>query len=44
MVANTVLINGTSNIDQQSPNGAGCKNAGLIMPTAKIPSRSQLVY
>ena len=44
MVANTVLVNGTSNIYQQSPNGAGCRDAGLIMPTAKIPSRSQLVY
>ena len=44
MVTNTVLINGTSNIYAQSPNGAGCKQAGLNMPTATIPSRSQLVY
>jgi Flp pilus assembly protein TadG len=44
MVTNTILINGTSNIYQQSPNGAGCKQAGLNMPTATIPSRSQLVY
>jgi hypothetical protein len=44
MVANTVLINGTSNIYAQSPNGAGCKQAGLNMPTAQIPGRSQLVY
>jgi Flp pilus assembly protein TadG len=44
MVANTVLINGTSNIYAQSPNGAGCKQAGLNMPTATIPSRSLLVY
>ena len=44
MVTNTVLINGTSNIYAQSPNGAGCKQAGLNMPTATIPSRSELVY
>lgn len=44
MVANTVRINGTSNIYQQSPNGEGCKQAGLNMPTATIPGRSQLVY
>jgi Flp pilus assembly protein TadG len=44
MVANTVLINGTSNIYQQSPLGAGCKQAGLNMPTATIPGRSTLVY
>lgn len=44
MVANTVLINGTSNIYQQSPYAAGCKTAGLNVPTATIPSRSQLIY
>jgi len=44
MIANTVLINGTSNIYQQSPYAAGCKTAGLTVPTATIPSRSQLVY
>ena len=44
MIANTVLINGTSNIYQQSPYAAGCKTAGLNVPTATIPSRSQLVY
>jgi hypothetical protein len=44
MVANTVLINGTSKIYEQSPDGAGCKQAGLNMPTAQIPGRSQLVY
>jgi hypothetical protein len=44
MVANTVLINGTSNIYQQSPYAAGCKVAGLTVPTATIPSRSQLLY
>jgi Flp pilus assembly protein TadG len=44
MIANTVLINGTSNIYQQSPYAAGCKLAGLNVPTATIPSRSQLLY
>jgi hypothetical protein len=44
MITNTVRINGTSNIYQQSPNGDGCKQAGLKMPTATIPGRSQLVY
>jgi hypothetical protein len=44
METNSVLINGTSNIYQQSPNGAGCKQAGLKMPTATIPARGQLVY
>jgi Flp pilus assembly protein TadG len=44
MVAKTILINGTSNIYQQTPDGSGCKSAGLIMPTATIPARSQLVY
>lgn len=44
MVANTILVNGTSNIYQQSPSGAGCKLAGLNMPSATIPGRTQLVY
>src|SRR5262245_41309690 len=44
MIASTVLINGTSNIYQQSPYAAGCKTAGLTVPTATIPSRSQLIY
>ena len=44
MITNTVLINGTSNIYQQSPYAAGCKLAGLNVPTATIPSRSQLLY
>jgi hypothetical protein len=44
MVANTILINGTSNIYQQTPSGAGCHLAGLNMPTATIPGRTQLVY
>jgi hypothetical protein len=44
MIAHTILINGTSNIYQQSPYAAGCKTAGLKVPTATIPSRSQLIY
>jgi Flp pilus assembly protein TadG len=44
MVANTVLVDGTSNIYQQSPAGSGCNLAGLNMPTATIPGRTQLVY
>lgn len=44
MIANNILINGTSNIYQQSPGGAGCKQAGLNMPTATIPGRGALVY
>ena len=44
MVANSVLINGTSNIYQQSPSGADCKLAGLAMPTTTILGRGQLVY
>jgi hypothetical protein len=44
MVAKGVTINGTGSIFSQSPNGSGCKDAGLNMPTATIPGRSQLVY
>lgn len=44
MVASTVLINGTSNIYQQSPSGDGCKLAGLAMPTTTILGRGRLVY
>ena len=42
MITGSVLINGTGSIYATSP--AGCKNAGLIMPTATIPGRGQLVY
>src|SRR5450759_3045453 len=44
MITSTVWINGTSNIYQQSPDGSGCKQAGLNMPSATIPARAQLVY
>ena len=42
MVTGSVLVNGTGSIYATSP--AGCKDAGLIMPTATIPGRGQLVY
>ena len=42
MITGSVLINGTGSIYATSP--AGCKKAGLIMPTATIPGRGQLVY
>ena len=44
MVAKDVLINGNGSFYSQSPDGSGCKAAGLQMPTATIPGRSQLVY
>ena len=43
-IAKDVLINGTGRIYAQTPDGSGCKSAGLIQPTATIPGRSQLVY
>jgi len=42
MITGSVLINGTGSIYATSP--AGCKDAGLIMPTATIPGRAELVY
>jgi Flp pilus assembly protein TadG len=44
MITSTVWVNGTSNIYQQTPNGSGCKQAGLNMPSATIPGRAKLVY
>jgi len=44
MTANTIWINGTSNIYQQTPDGSGCNLAGLNMPSATIPGRTLLVY
>jgi hypothetical protein len=44
MVAKDILVNGTGDIFSQTPDGSGCKNAGLNMPTATIPGRSKLVY
>jgi hypothetical protein len=43
-IAKDVLVNGTGSIYAQSPDGSGCKSAGLIQPTETIPGRSQLVY
>ena len=42
MIANTVLINGTSNIYQQSPYAAGCKLAGLNVPLVTIPEQKSV--
>jgi Flp pilus assembly protein TadG len=44
MVASTILVNGTSNIYQQTPDGSACTLSGLKIPTATIPGRAQLVY
>jgi hypothetical protein len=44
MVADDITINGTGSIYAQSPNGAGCKSAGLNMPSATIPGRAKLVF
>jgi len=44
MVTKDVLINGTGSIYAQTPDGSGCKDAGLNMPTATIPGRTKLVY
>jgi Flp pilus assembly protein TadG len=43
-IAKDILINGTGSIYAQTPDGSGCKLAGLIQPTVTIPGRSQLVY
>jgi Flp pilus assembly protein TadG len=44
MVAKDITINGTGSIYAQTPDGSGCKDAGLNMPTATIPGRAKLVY
>ena len=44
MIAKDVTINGTGALYAQTPNGSGCKDAGLNMPKATIPGRAQLVY
>jgi hypothetical protein len=43
-IAKDVLVNGTGSLYSQTPDGSGCKSAGLIQPTATIPGRSTLVY
>jgi hypothetical protein len=42
MIAKTILINGTSNIYQQTPDGSGCRAAGLKQPTTALGTK--LVY
>ncbi len=44
LVSKDVTINGTGSIYQQSPDGSGCKAAGLNMPTEDVPGRGRLVY
>ena len=44
MVTKDVLINGTGSIFAQTPDGSGCRAAGLNMPTATIPGRTKLVF
>jgi hypothetical protein len=44
MVANDVTVDGTGSIYAQTPDGSGCKAAGLNVPTATIPGRTKLVY
>lgn len=44
MVAKDVLINGNGAFYSQTPDGSGCRAAGLTMPTATIPGRTKLVY
>jgi hypothetical protein len=44
MVSNTIWVDGTSNIYQQTPDGSACTQSGLKIPTATIPGRAKLVY
>ena len=44
MVTKDVLVNGNGSIFAQTPDGSGCRDAGLNMPTATIPGRTRLVY
>lgn len=44
MVAKDVLNNGNGSFYSQTPDGSGCKAAGLEVPTATIPGRATLVY
>jgi hypothetical protein len=44
MVAQDILINGNGAFYSQTPDGSGCKAAGLDMPMATIPGRAKLVY
>jgi Flp pilus assembly protein TadG len=44
MVAQDILINGNGAFYSQTPDGSGCKAAGLDMPMATIPGRAKLVF
>jgi hypothetical protein len=44
MVAKDILINGNGSFYSQTPDGSGCKAAGLQVPTVTIPGRVKLVY
>ncbi len=44
MVAKDVLLNGNGAFYSQTPDGSGCKAAGLTMPTATIGGRTKLVF
>jgi hypothetical protein len=43
-IIGSVLVNGTGSIYAQTPDGSGCKAAGLVQPTASLPGRAKLVY
>jgi len=43
-IVGSVLVNGTGSIYAQTPDGSGCKSAGLLQPTVTLLGRSQLVY
>jgi hypothetical protein len=44
MTAHDITINGTGTLYSQTPDGSGCKAAGLQVPTATLSGRGQLVY
>jgi Flp pilus assembly protein TadG len=44
MVAQDILITGNGAFYSQTPDGSGCKAAGLDMPMATIPGRAKLVF
>jgi hypothetical protein len=43
MIAKDVLLNGNGAFYSQTPDGSGCRAAGLTMPTATISGRTKLV-
>jgi Flp pilus assembly protein TadG len=44
LVTNSIVINGTMNIYQQTPTGSGCNLQGLDQPHATIADRGHLVF